>query len=232
MKPMFNPSLMCMDLLNIKEQLQILNTRADFFHVDIMDGHYCKNITLSPDMVKAFKKVSKVPLDVHLMTTNPELWINTVAEAGADIISLHAETINGQAFRLYNQIRELGLKTGLVLNPATPLSEAAHYLGRIDLLTIMTVDVGFAGQPFIEEMLDKIAEAKRLREENGYHYRIQIDGSCKPSTFKRLMDAGADVLILGSSGLFGLDQDLHEACRKMTESYRKALEGSEVSCGL
>lgn len=191
--------------------------------MDIMDGHYCKNITLSPDLVKSFKKVSKLPLDVHLMTTNPEDWIDPVAEAGADIISLHAETINGQAFRLYNRIEELGLKAGLVLNPATPLSEAAHYLNRIDLLTIMTVDVGFAGQPFIEEMLDKIREAKRIREEKGYHYQIQIDGSCKASTFKKLTEAGADILILGSSGLFGLDKDLKTACAKMTESYKAAL---------
>lgn len=223
MKEKFSVSLMCMDFLNVREQLEILNNHVGMYHVDIMDGHYCKNITLSPDLVKSFKKVSKLPLDVHLMTTNPEDWIDPVAEAGADIISLHAETINGQAFRLYNRIEELGLKTGLVLNPATPLSEAAHYLNRIDLLTIMTVDVGFAGQPFIEEMLDKIKEAKRLREEKGFHYQIQIDGSCKPATFKKLTEAGADVLILGSSGLFGLDNDLKTACMKMTESYKAAL---------
>ena len=223
MKEKFAVSLMCMDFLKVGEQLNILNDLVGMYHVDIMDGHYCKNITLSPDLVKSFKKVSKLPLDVHLMTTNPEDWIDPVAEAGADIISLHAETINGQAFRLYNRIEELGLKAGLVLNPATPLSEAAHYLNRIDLLTIMTVDVGFAGQPFIEEMLDKIREAKRIREEKGYHYQIQIDGSCKASTFKKLTEAGADILILGSSGLFGLDKDLKTACAKMTESYKAAL---------
>ena len=223
MKEKFAVSLMCMDFLKVGEQLNILNDWVRMYHVDIMDGHYCKNITLSPDLVKSFKKVSKLPLDVHLMTTNPEDWIDPVAEAGADIISLHAETINGQAFRLYNRIEELGLKAGLVLNPATPLSEAAHYLNRIDLLTIMTVDVGFAGQPFIEEMLDEIREAKRIREEKGYHYQIQIDGSCKASTFKKLTEAGADILILGSSGLFGLDKDLKTACAKMTESYKAAL---------
>lgn len=132
MKEKFAVSLMCMDFLKVGEQLNILNDWVGMYHVDIMDGHYCKNITLSPDLVKSFKKVSKLPLDVHLMTTNPEDWIDPVAEAGADIISLHAETINGQTFRLYNRIEELGLKAGLVLNPATPLSEAAHYLNRID----------------------------------------------------------------------------------------------------
>lgn len=221
----FSVSLMCMDFLHIEDQLKILNHNVDMLHVDIMDGHYCKNITLSPDLVKAFHKVSKIPMDVHLMTTNPEDWIKNVAEAGADTISLHAETINGQAFRLYNQIEDLGCKCGVVLNPATSLDEIKYYLNRIDLLTIMTVDVGFAGQPFIEEMIQKIEEAKRLREEKGYHYKIQIDGSCKKETFKILADAGADIYILGSSGLFGLDPDLNKACEKMRDHYNSAMEG-------
>ena len=185
-------SLMCMDFLKIKEQLEELNESVGMYHIDIMDGHFCKNITLSPDLIKSFKKVSKLPMDVHLMTTEPNDWIETVAEAGADIISVHAETINGDAYRIYNEIERLGCKRGLVLNPATTLESVKHYLNRVDLLTIMTVDVGFSGQPFIEEMLDKIAEAKKLREENGYHYKIQIDGSCNPKTFKRLKEAGAE----------------------------------------
>ena len=192
-------SLMCMDFLKIKEQLEVLNESVGMYHIDIMDGHFCKNITLSPDLIKSFKKVSKLPMDVHLMTTEPNDWIETVAEAGADIISVHAETINGDAYRIYNEIERLGCKRGLVLNPATTLESVKHYLNRVDLLTIMTVDVGFSGQPFIEEMLDKIAEAKKLREENGYHYKIQIDGSCNPKTFKRLKEAGADIYILGGS---------------------------------
>ena len=152
-------SLMCMDFLKIKEQLEVLNESVGMYHIDIMDGHFCKNITLSPDLIKSFKKVSKLPMDVHLMTTEPNDWIETVAEAGADIISVHPETINGDAYRIYNEIERLGCKRGLVLNPATTLESVKHYLNRVDLLTIMTVDVGFSGQPFIEEMLDKIAEA-------------------------------------------------------------------------
>ena len=188
-----------------------------------MDGHYCKNITLSPDMVRAFRKVATLPMDVHLMTTNPGDWLDVVADAGADIISVHAETIIGDAFRTLNRIEELGCEKGLVLNPATTLDSVKHYLNRIDLLTIMTVDVGFSGQPFIEEMLDKIQEAKELRKEKGYHYRIQIDGSCNPKTFRRLKEAGADVFIVGSSGLFGLDPDVNKAFDLMYENYQKAL---------
>lgn len=224
MKAEFAVSLMCMDFLKIQEQIEILNNRMDMYHVDIMDGHYCKNITLSPDMIKTFDKVAKIPMDVHLMTTNPGDWIELVAKAGATYISPHAETINTDAFRLLNLIESLGCKTGVVLNPATPISYVEPYLNRIDLLTIMSVDVGFAGQPFIEEVLDKIKEAKRLREEKGYKYKIQVDGSCNKNTFKRLREAGVDVFILGSSGLFGLDEDLNKACDKVYEQFEEKIK--------
>lgn len=221
MKAEFAPSLMCMDFLNIKEQMSVLNERIDMYHCDIMDGHFCKNITLSPDLIRTFGKLTKLPMDVHLMTTNPTDWIETVAKAGATYISPHAETINTDAFRVMNLIESLGCKKGVVLNPATPLDWIKHYLNRIDMLTIMTVDVGFAGQPFIEEMLDKIREAKELREKYGYTYKIQIDGSCNVRTFKRLREAGADVFVVGSSGLFGNDPDLNRACDIMYENFAK-----------
>ncbi|MFA9465240.1 MAG: D-allulose 6-phosphate 3-epimerase [Velocimicrobium sp.] len=222
MKAEFSPSLMCMDFLKIKEQMKILNNRVDMYHVDIMDGHFCKNITLSPDLIKVFGKEATKPMDVHLMTTEPMDWIELVAKAGATYISPHAETINTNAFRVMNLIKNLGCKTGVVLNPATPLSFVEPYLSKIDLLTIMSVDVGFAGQPFIEEMLDKIAQAKSLRDEKGYTYKIQIDGSCNKKTFKRLADAGVEVFIVGSSGLFGLDKDLKKACDQMFADFEEA----------
>lgn len=219
MKPEFSVSLMCMDLLDIRNQIETLNGIADGYHVDIMDGHYCKNITLSPDFVSVCAKVSKKPIDVHLMTTDPNDWIDPCAKAGAALISPHAETINTDCFRTLNRIRDAGCKVGVTLNPATPLQYCRHYLDRIDVLTLMTVDVGFAGQPFITEMLDKISEAKRLREENGWHYRIMIDGSCNAKTFGSLYRAGADVFILGSSGLFSLNADLGAAYRKMQAQF-------------
>ena len=222
-KKEFSISLMCMDFLKIKEQIQVLNKKADMYHVDIMDGHYCKNITLSPDMVKAFKQVSELPMDVHLMTTCPDDWIDRVAEAGADIISVHAETITKDAFRIFNKIETLGCGKGLVLNPATTLESVRHYLSRVDLLTIMTVDVGFSGQPFITEMLEKIKEAKAIREKFGFHYTIQIDGSCNSHTFRRLKDAGADIYIVGGSGLFQLDEDVERAFDFMYQSYEKVI---------
>ncbi len=220
MKPEFSVSLMCMDFLDIKNQLEILNKRADMYHIDIMDGHFCKNITLSPDFIRAAGRAAKLPMDVHLMTENPNDWLEPVAKAGATYIAPHAETINTDAFRVLARIKELGCKAGVVLNPATPLQAIEHYMSRLDMITIMTVDVGYAGQPFIPEMLDKIAQAKRLREKKGYSYKIQIDGSCNVKTFGRLREAGADVFILGSSGLFGLDADLNTAYDKMLMQYQ------------
>ena len=213
MKNEFKVSLMCMDFTDLRHQIEILDEEMDGYHIDIMDGHFCKNITLSPDFAKAVGRIAKKPMDVHLMTTNPNDWIDACAEAGVRMISPHAETINTDAFRTLNHIAEKGCEIGVTLNPATPLSYCQHYLNRIDVLTIMTVDVGFAGQPFIAEMLDKIREAKALREKNGYHYRIMIDGSCNKKTFKRLYQAGVDDFILGNSGLFSKSEDLREACR-------------------
>jgi len=223
MKAAFSPSLMCMDFLKIREQLEVMNQHVDMYHIDIMDGHYCKNIALSPYMVETFAKVAKKPMDCHLMTTNPTDWIEVLAKAGAAYISPHAETINTDAFRIIHLIKSFGCKIGVVLNPATPLSYIKHYINRIDLLTIMSVDVGFASQPFVDEMLDKIREAKQMREENGYSYRIQIDGSCNKSNYKCLTEAGGEIFVVGNSGLFDLDENMNSACEKMFEEYQKSL---------
>lgn len=218
-KVYFSPSLMCMDLMDIKHQLEVLNTRADFYHVDIMDGHFVPNITLSPDFVYAVGKVAALPLDCHLMVTNPGDYVEPLAQAGAGYICPHAETINSDAFRIINKIRAAGCKVGVVLNPATPLSYIQYYIHLVDKITIMSVDPGFAGQPFIREMLDKVREAQQLKQEKGYSYIVEIDGSCNERTFKELYDAGVESFIVGSSGLFGLDSDLETAWDKMAKIF-------------
>lgn len=219
----FNVSLMCMDFLDIKNQLEILNQKADYLHVDIMDGHYCKNLTLSPDLVKAFAKVVKIPMDCHLMTTEPNDWIEILVKNGAKIIAPHAEVINPYAFRTLAYIKELGAQAGIVLNPATGLDAIQYYIDRLDMITIMTVDVGFAGQAFIPEMLRKIENLANLKAKHNYEYLIQVDGGCNERTFKQLHNAGAEVLVVGSSGLFSLDSDLNLAYDKMIEMYNKAI---------
>jgi D-allulose-6-phosphate 3-epimerase len=222
LKEEYSVSLMCLDYLKIKEQIEILNTKADYYHVDIMDGHFCKNITLSPDFMRAVKKIAKLPLDVHLMTENPNDFIEAVRDAGADWISPHAETINNDAFRVINRIKSMGAKAGVVLNPATPLEYIKHYAGRLDLITIMTVDVGYAGQPFIEEMIEKICLCREWKKRYGYSYKISVDGSCNAATFKKLKDAGAEVYVIGHSGLFSLDSDISVAYEKMLRHFNEA----------
>ena len=220
-KMKFSPSLMCMDLTKFKEQVDILNERADYYHVDIMDGHFVKNITLSPFFVEQLNKISKLPIDVHLMTEFPGDYIDELAKVGATYISPHAETINKDAFRIINRIKSLGCKVGIVLNPSTPVDWLEYYIHLIDKITVMTVDPGFAGQPFIPEMIEKIKKLKTLKEKNGYSYLIEIDGSCNERTFKRLTAAGAEILIVGSSGLFNLDKDLIVAWDKMIDIYNR-----------
>ena len=167
-KAEFSPSLMCMDLLELKEQVAFLNGKADLYHVDIMDGHFVKNITLSPDFVRVLSRIATKPIDCHLMVTNPEDYVESLARAGAGYITPHAETIGNQAFRIIRAIRDAGCKVGVAVSPATPLGMLESYLHLLDKLTIMTVDPGFAGQPFIREMLDKIALAARQKGEQAY----------------------------------------------------------------
>jgi D-allulose-6-phosphate 3-epimerase len=217
----FSPSLMCMNLVELKNQINVLNKRADFYHVDIMDGHYVKNLTLSPYFIEQIRPITKLPIDAHLMVDEPSNFIDIIAKSGADYISPHAETINKDAFRTINRIRESGCKVGIVINPATPLQEIKHYIHHLDKITFMSVDPGFAGQPFIPEVLDKIREAKKLKEEYGYQYLIEVDGSCNTKTFKVLAEAGTEVFIVGSSGLFSLDTNLEKAWDFMIQNFKK-----------
>lgn len=221
MKPIFAISVMCMDFMDTKNQIKVLNERAGIYHFDIMDGHFCPNIMLPPDFVKTFRNEMKLPIDAHLMVEKPGDYIESLAKAGADYISVHAETINSFAFRIIEQIESLGCKVGIILNPATPLSYIQHYLNRIDLLTIMTVDVGFSGSKFIPEMMDKLQEAKELREKNGYKYILQVDGACNKDNFENMAKHGAQAYVMGNTGLFKNDPDVVKAFDIMEEDFNK-----------
>lgn len=210
-----SPSLMCMDFLKIREQLEFLNTKADMYHADIMDLHFVPNITLSPDFIKAIRPVAALPIDAHLMTDRPELMVELCAAAGADYISPHVETINGIAFRTLDRIEKLGKKAGIAINPETPLCDMEAYIGRLEKITVMTVDPGFSGSPFIPEVLPKIETLAEWKAKKGYKYTIEIDGACNKNYASVLKNAGAEMLIVGTSGLFGLDADLPTAWKSM-----------------
>ncbi|GAA5106906.1 D-allulose-6-phosphate 3-epimerase [Orbus sasakiae] len=218
-----SPSLMCMDLMNIGEQLAFFNQHADLLHVDVMDGHYVKNITLSAFFIEQIRPHTTLPIDVHLMVETPTDFIEQMAKAGADYICPHAETINANAFRVINQIHQLGKKAGVALNPATPIEFISTYIHLLDKITVMTVDPGYAGQPFIPEMLNKIKQLAELKKQHNYKFLLEVDGSCNINTYAPLFNAGAEILIMGSSGLFKKELTLEQAWQKMTTDIQQAI---------
>jgi D-allulose-6-phosphate 3-epimerase len=212
-----------MDLTQFREQITAMNGRADFYHVDIMDGNYVKNITLSPFFIENLKKITDVPIDVHLMVNHPEDIIPMCINAGADIISFHPETANNKIFRLLNQIKDAGRRCGVVLNPATPADAIKEYAHLLDKVTVMSVDPGYAGQKFIPESLNKIKQLIAMREVHGYHYLTEIDGSCNEKTFNVISQSGVDVFIVGTSGLFSLADNVSDAWDKMVDIYQREI---------
>lgn len=217
----FSPSLMTMDLDKFKEQITFLNDQVDSYHIDIMDGHYVPNISLSPWFIQEVRKISTLPLSAHLMVTEPAFWVQQLIDINCEWICMHAEVLDGLAFRLIDQIHDAGLKAGIVLNPETSVSVILPYIDLLDKVTIMTVDPGFAGQRFIEGALDKIVELRELREEHDYHYVIEMDGSSNRKSFKRIDEANPDIYIVGRSGLFGLDDDIAKAWSIMVADYQE-----------
>lgn len=219
-KPFFCPSLMCLDFLNPAPQLEVVSARADVCHLDIMDGHFCPNISLTPGQVKAYRQNVSIPMEAHLMVDDPAHWLEVFADIGCEEITLHREAVDRNAFRLLRRIAELGRKAGIALCPATPVEHAEHLLDSIGLLTIMTVDVGYSGQAFIPQMLDKVERARELRERHGYRYAIQVDGGAGPDTFAALKRAGADRFVLGSALFSG--GNISEGFDRMYAAYEKA----------
>ena len=218
-KPLIAPSLMCMDPMNVERDVHVMDEPFDLYHVDVMDSHFCPNMALTPSFANSLRKMSRLPIDVHLMVEDPVLFVEMFDLGPDDCLSFQAETIERNAFRLSGRVAEKGNKFGVVLSPSTPLSAIEGYKDRIDILTIMTVDTGFAGQKFIPEMLAKIEEAQKLREEHGLKYRIQLDGQCNKTTFKTLYQTGADILIVGNSGLFSLAPELPDAIAEFKSEF-------------
>ncbi|MFK2824952.1 ribulose-phosphate 3-epimerase [Bacillus sp. B190/17] len=171
---------------------------ADWIHIDVMDGHFVPNITVGSFIVKAIRPITKLPLDVHLMIENPDLYIEAFAKAGADYITVHAEAC-ANLHRTIQTIRSAGAKPGVVLNPATPVHVLQSVIEEVDLVVLMTVNPGFAGQPFIESVIPKIREVKEMIELKGLDVLIEADGGVNVKTAKFCTEAGADVLVAGSA---------------------------------
>ncbi len=193
------PSILSADFARLADEVaRVEAAGADLLHVDVMDGHFVPNLTVGPPIVEALRKVTKLPLDVHLMMTNPDAFIAEFAAAGANYLTVHVETCP-HLHRTVQAIKERGVKAGVTLNPATRIATLEEILPEADLLLIMSVNPGFGGQQFIESSLKKIAQARQLLTLTGSGALLEVDGGIKVTNAARIVKAGADILVAGSA---------------------------------
>lgn len=213
------PSILSADFAKLGADIaEVEQAGADYIHVDVMDGHFVPNITIGPLVVEAIRPVTSLPLDVHLMITNPDQYIDAFADAGADIISVHVEACP-HLHRTVAAIKERGVKAGVVVNPATPAEALYPILPDVDLILFMTVNPGFGGQTFIHRVLDKIRKVNQWRKELALDILFEVDGGVNPVTAKLCVDAGVDVLVAGSA-IFN-QQDRKKAIDEIKQSVSK-----------
>ncbi len=192
------PSILSADFGTLKHEIALLETAgADILHLDIMDGHYVPNLTFGQPLVRAVRNISKLPLDAHLMVTNPAAYIDDLAEISVQWISFHPET-DFHVHRLVHKIQQYGIKAGLVLNPATPISVIEPVMEILDYILIMSVNPGLSGQSFIPSSLSKIKELRDLIDRRGYKTLIQIDGGITDQNAGLVIKAGADIIVSAS----------------------------------
>ncbi|HZK18852.1 MAG TPA: ribulose-phosphate 3-epimerase [Clostridia bacterium] len=196
------PSILSADFSCLGDQIrEVENAGVEYLHIDVMDGHFVPNITIGPLIVEAVRPHSKLFFDVHLMIENPDQYIEAFAQAGSDLITVHAEACT-HLHRSICLIKEQGVRAGVALNPATPLNDIEYVLPFVDLVLLMTVNPGFGGQKFIPEVLPKIKALKHLLGERDLNPEIQVDGGVNTNTAPGLVEAGVDVLVAGSA-IFG-----------------------------
>ncbi len=192
------PSILSADFARLGDEVKALTEAgADFIHVDVMDGHFVPNLTIGPIVVEAVKKVTDLPLDVHLMIDNPDVYLDDYASAGADLLSVHVEVLP-HLHRTIQAIREKGMRPSAVLNPSTPLTFLDHVLSDLDMVLIMSVNPGFGGQSFIPDSLSKIRRLRKAIDDKGLSVMIEVDGGIKVDNIDRAAGAGADVFVSGS----------------------------------
>ena len=217
-----SPSIMCVDFLHLEKQIKKLeDAGVDYLHFDIMDGTFVPNFTMGPDILKAVRSVTNLPFDVHLMISRPDDYIKEFAQASTmpgkaidNIISVHIETCP-HLKRTLRIIKDCRVKTGVVLNPATPLSSLKGVLNDVSMVVIMCVNPGFAGQKLIPSTIPKIKRLKKMLNEKGLDVKIQADGNVSFVNARKMIKAGADILVAGTSSLFREGMDWREAVRRL-----------------
>lgn len=215
------PSILSADFSKLGEEVRrVEEAGADIIHLDIMDGHFVPNLTFGPIIVKAIRDQTELPFYVHLMVERPEDYIEKVVEAGGDLIIIHVEACT-HLQRVLRMIKDFGVKSGVALNPATPLATTEYVLDDLDLILIMSVNPGFGGQEFIPSVLPKIRRARRKVMKRGLEVEIAVDGGVNVETAPKIVEAGADVLVAGTA-VFG-KPDLKRAIRELREAALKPL---------
>jgi ribulose-phosphate 3-epimerase len=211
------PSILSADFARLGEQIdEVARAGADYIHVDVMDGHFVPNISIGAPVVASIRRVTTLPLDVHLMIEHPERYISQFAQAGADIITVHVEA-SPHLHATIRLIKELGAKAGVSLNPPTPLGVVEEFLPHVDLVLVMSVNPGFGGQSFIPETLPRIASVRKILDDRGLRAELEVDGGINADNAPDIVKAGANVLAAGNS-IFKAQEGISRAMQRLREA--------------
>ena len=214
-KIQISPSILSADFSQLGIEIKRLEQGgADLIHVDVMDGHFVPNLTIGPPVIKNLRKYTKLPFDVHLMISPVHEYIENYANAGADIITIHPEATENLKESI-SLIKKFGKKVGVSLNPKTEIKTLIDEIDNIDLVLVMSVNPGFGGQKFMPEVLDKIKELKKIRDKNQFHFDIEVDGGINFSNSKKVLEAGADILVSGTTVFKENDGDIRTNIEKL-----------------